>query len=414
MVLTANLPNGWGIVTLYELAEKQKARFDDGDWIEAEHITDRGVRLVQTGNIGTGKFVEKDAKKYIFWSSYQKLKCKELFAGDLLICRLAEPAGRACVFPEIGEDKVVTSVDVTIFRPRPEVVDRKFLVQYLSTPTWFESVIEHVGGTTHKRIARSALGSIRIPLPTAISEQNNIATVLSEVDALIDGLEKLIAKKRDIKQATMQQLLTGQTRLPGFSGEWVTKLLPDLAVICSGGTPSTNDAASWDGDIAWCTPTDITALIGDKYLTKTERSITEKGLKESSAEVIPAGSIVMTSRATIGECAINVVPMTTNQGFKNFVPFANVDTEFFYYLLVTQRSRFIGLCSGSTFLEIGKAQLLTFTVHLPATKEEQSSIASVISDMDAELATLKTRLTKTRELKQGMMQELLTGRTRLV
>jgi type I restriction enzyme S subunit len=165
MGLTANLPSGWNLVSLYELAEKQKAKFDDGDWIEAEHITDRGVRLVQTGNIGIGRFVEKDIKKYIFQSSYEKLKCKQLHIGDLLICRLAEPAGRACVFPEIGEEKVVTSVDVTIFRPEAEKVDRRYLVQYLSTPAWFDAVIEQVGGTTHKRIARSALGNISIPLP---------------------------------------------------------------------------------------------------------------------------------------------------------------------------------------------------------------------------------------------------------
>lgn len=268
-------------------------------------------------------------------------------------------------------------------------------------------------GASRYKLNKATLLKLPCPLPPPV-EQRAIATALSDVDALIAGLERLIAKKRDIKQAAMQQLLTGQTRLPGFSGEWVTKLLPDLADIRSGGTPSTSDAAAWDGDIAWCTPTDITALAGRKYLTQTERRITEHGLRQSSAEVIPAGSIVMTSRATIGECAINTVPMTTNQGFKNFVPFASVDTEFLYYLLVTQKAGFIGLCSGSTFLEIGKTQLRGFAVHLPATKAEQTAIATVLSDMDAELSALESRLAKTRAIKQGMMQELLTGRIRLL
>ena len=262
-------------------------------------------------------------------------------------------------------------------------------------------------------ISKSSLGELPVAIP-CLPEQRAIAAALSDVDALLAGLDRLIAKKRDLKQAAMQQLLTGQTRLPGFQGEWVVKLLPDLADIRSGGTPSTNDAAAWDGDIAWCTPTDITELAGGKYLAKTARLITAHGLKQSSAEVIPAGSVVMTSRATIGECAINTIPMTTNQGFKNFVPFESVNAEFLYYLLTTQKAGFISLCGGSTFLEIGKAQLRSYGVRVPSEKDEQTAIATVLSAMDAELSALEARRNKTRALKQAMMQELLTGKTRLV
>jgi type I restriction enzyme S subunit len=122
----------------------------------------------------------------------------------------------------------------------------------------------------------------------------------------------------------------------------------------------------------------------------------------------------MTSRATIGECAINTVPVSTNQGFKNFVPFESVDAEFLYYLLMTLKQRFIGLCGGSTFLEIGKNQLAVFEVRLPEAKCEQSAIATALSDMDADIAALDAKLSKARSLKQGMMQELLTGRIRLI
>jgi type I restriction enzyme S subunit len=122
----------------------------------------------------------------------------------------------------------------------------------------------------------------------------------------------------------------------------------------------------------------------------------------------------MTSRATIGECAINQVSVTTNQGFKNFVPSESADVEFLYYLLTTQRQGFISLCGGSTFLEIGKTQLTAYEVRVPTTKTEQIAIAAVLSDMDAEIAAIEERLAKARALKQGMMQELLTGRIRLV
>ena len=291
--------------------------------------------------------------------------------------------------------------------------DSGYLSQYLSSTSGKSAIERNLNGSALQEIPIAALRKLPAVVPP-LPEQRAIADALSDIDTLLAKLDTLIAKKRNIKQATMQQLLTGQTRLPGFSGEWEVKRLDEVADVRSGGTPSTTQAEFWDGEILWCTPTDITALSGKKYLSETSRSITDLGLKYSSAELIPAGSIVMTSRATIGECAINQVPVTTNQGFKNFVPFPETDGDFLYYFLKTKKQDFIGLCSGSTFLEIGKTQLISFGVKIPRKKTEQTAIATVLSDMDTELAALESRRDKTLALKQGMMQELLTGRIRLV
>ena len=252
-----------------------------------------------------------------------------------------------------------------------------------------------------------------VAIPPRTSEQEAIAEALSDVDASIAALARLIAKKRDLRHGAMQRLLTGQTRLPGFTAPWQEKRLGQLGDIRSGGTPSTADPAFWDGGIPWCTPTDITALSGRKTLHATARSISARGLSASSAEVIPPRSLIMTSRATIGACAINSIPMTTNQGFKNIVPNGETDVDFLYYLMGAQTARLIALCGGSTFLEFGKKQLSAFEVVLPDNKVEQTAIAAVLSDMDAEIDALDARLEKTRALKQAMMQALLTGRVRL-
>lgn len=271
-------------------------------------------------------------------------------------------------------------------------------------------------------------GGVRVSPPPTKAEQEAIANALSDADALIESLAVLISKKRNLKQGAMQELLTGKRRLPGFDivgainelplqnvpHGWEVKRLDAVAEIRSGGTPSTSQPEFWDGDVLWCTPTDITGLKGYKYLTQTSRTITSQGLKCSSAELIPADSVVMTSRATIGECAINVVPVATNQGFKNFIPFQETNVEFLYYLLQTKKQDFISLCGGSTFLEIGKTQLAAFEIELPKEKAEQTAIATILSDMDTEIAALETKLAKTRQLKQGMMHNLLTGRIRLV
>ena len=335
--------------------------------------------------------------------------------GDVLVQRSNTPdlVGTTAVFN--GPPETYVYPDLMMRMRFREDATAHWFWRYANSNSgrrFFVSVAAGSSGSMPK-ISGEKLRAMQLPHPP-LPEQRAIAKALSDMDALLAALDRLIAKKRDLKQAAMQQLLTGQSRLPGFHEEWVVKRLNELADIRSGGTPSTSVAHFWDGNIPWCTPTDITALNGHKYLGETNRLITPLGLKASSSEMIPAHSIVMTSRATIGECAINTVPVSTNQGFKNFVPFDSTDVDFLYYLLTTQKQGFISLCGGSTFLEIGKTQLIAYQVNLPNAKAEQTAIASVLSEMDAELATLEQRRDKTRALKQGMMQELLTGRTRLV
>lgn len=344
------------------------------------------------------------------YASYipESLARKRCTADDIMIGRYGPP-----IFQILRG--IEGAYNVALIKTTPnQGVDRTFLFNVLRQESLFQlidAMSRRSSGQTG--VEMPALKAYGLPLPP-LPEQRAIAAALSDVDALLRGLERLIVKKRDLKQAAMQQLLTGKTRLPGFSGEWEVKRLSELADIRSGGTPSTAVSQFWDGDIPWCTPTDITALDGRKYLRGSSRMITPQGLKSSSAEMIPTHSIVMTSRATIGECAINTVPVSTNQGFKNFVPFETTDVEFLYYLLTAEKSGFVSLCGGSTFLEIGKTQLAVYQVLLPDTKAEQTAIAAVLSDMDAELSALLARRDKTRALKQAMMQELLTGRTRLV
>ena len=202
----------WKIKSLLDIADLKKELFDDGDWIEAEFLTENGIRLIQTGNIGEGQFTDKESKKYISADSFKKLGCKELLVGDILICRLADPAGRACILPDIGEARMITAVDVTIFRPPSDFADRRYLVNVFNTPSWFVAVNERCGGSTRTRIARGQLGKMEIKLPP-IAEQTAIAEVLTDLDAGLAALEQRRAKTRALKQGMMQELLTGRVRL---------------------------------------------------------------------------------------------------------------------------------------------------------------------------------------------------------
>lgn len=267
-------------------------------------------------------------------------------------------------------------------------------------------------GTTVESIELSWLKAFALPLPPTEAEQRAIAAALSDVDALLDGLDRLIAKKRDLKQAAMQQLLTGRTRLPGFHAVWDAKRLGELAEIVSGGTPRTGEPSYWNGGIRWCTPTDITRYEG-KYLTETERTISHAGLSNSGATLLPAGALLLCSRATIGEMKIAGTPICTNQGFKSLVCRPGVSNEFLYYKLMTMKQQMIERAFGSTFLEISTRNVSALEIATPPL-DEQIAIAAVLSDMDTEQSALEARRDKTKALKQAMMQVLLTGTVRLI
>lgn len=412
------VPANWQQKTLIELASGRKELFDDGDWIESEHITTMGIRLIQTGNIGIGVYVEKEAKKYIYEASFTSLRCKPLEQGDLLICRLADPAGRACVLPDIGESRVVTSVDVTIFRPPPEVADRVFLCNVFSTPNWFRAVSDRSGGTTHKRISRGALGRIAIALPP-IEEQRAIAAALSDVDALLAGLDRLIAKKRDLKQAAMQQLLTGQVRLPGFQGEWAVKRLGEIGSTY-GGLTGKSKADFGSGTAKYVTFMNVMSntVIDHSMFEPVRVSPSENQNRVERGDLLFNGS--SETPEEVAFCALvnadgqNVFLNSFCFGFRPYSD-SEVDGLFLTYYIRSGEGREImkSLAQGSTRYNLSKKALLEAAVRLP-TMAEQSAIAGVLADIDAELKALQTRRDKTGALKQGMMQELLTGRTRLV
>ena len=202
-----------------------------------------------------------------------------------------------------------------------------------------------------------------------------------------------------------------QTEVGVIPKEWHIGTIEDFGKVLSGGTPSTNVLEYWGGSYLWCTPTDITCTSG-KYIVQTERKITEQGLKNSSAYLMPKGSLLLCTRATIGEMKINLCPMATNQGFKNVLPNDKNSINFLYYLLHTKKHKMLEKAIGSTFLEISKSALCSIPLQIPL-YTEQKKIAEALSDVDDLIFTLEKQIAKKKAIKQGVMQELLSGKRRL-
>jgi type I restriction enzyme S subunit len=161
---------------------------------------------------------------------------------------------------------------------------------------------------------------------------------------------------------------------------WKTVKIKELGKVVSGGTPKTSISSFWDGDVLWATPTDITKLT-TKKIYATSRNISTEGLKNSSAKLLPKGSLLICTRATIGQMAIAACDISTNQGFKNIIPNKSIDIDFLYYLLHTKKQEFLTKASGSTFLEISKTILENIKLNIPNILE-QKKIANVLSVLD--------------------------------
>ena len=188
---------------------------------------------------------------------------------------------------------------------------------------------------------------------------------------------------------------------------WKKVRLGDIVDIFSGGTPKTSTPEYWNGDILWCTPTDITAN-EDKYISDTEQKISALGLQNSATRLLPENTLLLCSRATIGAVKIATKPICTNQGFKNLVCKDVMDTDFLYYYIPKLKPQMIFLASGSTFLEISKKQLAGIEFTIPTTKSEQVYIANVLSKIDSAITNLQKLISKQESIKKTTLKLLLT------
>ncbi len=198
-----------------------------------------------------------------------------------------------------------------------------------------------------------------------------------------------------------------QTEVGVIPDDWKVALINDIANVKGGGTPSSFNSSFWNGSINWFTPTEIGK---SKYVNESKRKITNEGYLSSSTNLLPIGSILITSRAGIGDTAITKKEACTNQGFQSLIVFSDYDSEYIYYLINTSTFQNLLLknASGSTFLEISPKKLKQIKIPLPFTKAEQTAIAEVLSDTDDLITTLEKLIVKKQNIKQGAMQILLT------
>lgn len=401
------IPVDWDVVIFDEC-------FDiwSGYGFKKSEYTNYGVKLLRIDNVSYGK-IQWDSIAFLpikYTETYKSLLIKE---GDFLLAlnrpitndKLKFAIAKNSDTPSILYQRVGKIIRLS------EIYDKdcafhilyKFIKQFVE-----ESAV----GTDQPFISTTNLKKCKLPLPPK-EEQKAIAQTLSDLDALIAALDKLIAKKRYIKTGTMQQLLTGKTRLPGFGEgkgykktevgvipeDWNLRRLGEVAKITMGQSPSSKYYNYKNIGIPLIQGN---ADIVNRYAVI--RAYTSVITKKCNP-----GDIIMSVRAPVGHISKTSFEACIGRGVCSI----SYENDFLYHLLVCLESQWFKLSKGSTFDSINSDEIKSLSIAIPVNKEEQKAIAQVLSDIDTEITALEKRRAKTQAIKQGMMQELLTGRTRL-
>ncbi|WP_458369204.1 restriction endonuclease subunit S [Pseudomonas mandelii] len=392
------IPEEWEVVEVEKLVEQRAlAKPLDGNHgnihPKSSDYVYHGIPFVMANNFSNGH-VNFENCKFITKERADKLQKGFSVSGDVLLTHKGT-VGSTAIVGELSTDYIMLTPQVTYYRVLDaNSLNNSFLRHYFDSQSFQSLFTSLAGGGTRAYLGIVKQLALPIIMPP-IEEQRAIAAVLSDVDALLGALERLISKKRDLKQAAMQQLLTGQTRLPGFDGEWEVKLLGEIAHIKTGSR--NNEDKVEDGQYPFFVRSEFVERISSYSY-------------DCEAILVP------------GEGRIGDIFHYINGRFDvhqrvyaitKFLP--DISGRFIYFYL----SKNFGAWAmqntvKATVDSLRLPTFLTFEMMLPPTKAEQIAITSVLADMDAELAALEQRLSKTRTLKQGMMQELLTGRTRLL
>ena len=398
------IPEDWEVHSLSSICDVRDGTHDSPKY------KDNGIPLVTSKNIVDDILDLSNVSLISPEDAFEIDKRSKVDKGDIIMSMIGT-VGSAVLL--LDEPKFCIK-NVALFKPKK--VSGEFLVQLIRSKIFQDYLEDSRDGGIQKFVSLGTLRNMEISLPSE-REQAAIANALSDVDALISELEKLIAKKQAIKTATMQQLLTGRTRLPQFvlredgtkkgtkkselgeiPEDWRVVILGDISNLNMGQSPSSgNYNAKGIG---------LPLIQGNADISNRKtiiRNYTSQITKKANK-----GDLLISVRAPVGEVAIAEFDCCIGRG----VCAIRYPNSYLYHWLINFESQWEKFSKGSTFDSINSDELRTIQLVLPS-NEEQTAIATILSDMDTEIQALEQRLSKTRQIKQGMMQELLTGKTRL-
>lgn len=384
----------WQIEKLEDVADVKTGPF--GSALHADDYVLTGTPIITVEHLGE-QMITRQNLPLVSAQDKQRLSAYLLEEGDIVFSRVGSVDRNAYVTK--NEEGWLFSGRLLRIRSKSVKLHSRFLVYYFKAEPVKAKIRNIAVGQTMASLNTKLLNSFEIAIPP-LPEQRAIASALSDADKYITALENLIAKKRAIKQGAMQELLTGKRRLPGFEGDWVEKPLCEIADnIIMGQSP---DSQYYNIKRIGLPLVQGNADIKDRVTIM--RFFTSVITKQCNKD-----DFIMTVRAPVGNVAKADFECCLGRGVC-----AIKGNDYIYQLLIYFEPGWEAMSTGSTFDSISGNELREVKFNLPASKKEQAAIATLLSDMDAEIDALTSKLKKARQIKQGMMSELLTGRIRLI
>ena len=396
---------GWPTISLDEAC----VVFTDGDWIETKDQSPSGIRLIQTGNVRVGSFKNRQAKaRYISTSTFDRLKCTEVFEGDCLVSRLPDPVGRSCIIPDTGE-RMITAVDCTIIRFKAKTVLPDFFKYYSQSKSYFAVVDEYCTGATRRRISRKNLGKVHIPLPP-LPEQERIVAILDEAFAVIAtataNAEKNLANARELFESELNRVFAQK------GDGWVEKTLGEMSHDFGRGKSKhrpRNADFLYGGDYPFVQTGDIRN--SEHIISNYTQTYSEAGLSQS--KLWPAGTICITIAANIAETGILGFDACFPDSIIGMVPEPEKsDSGYVEYLLQFFKTELQqqGKGSAQDNINLGTFERQKFPF---APLPEQQAIVARLDALSEETRSLEEvqqrKLETLTELKQSILHKAFTG-----
>ena len=403
------IPHDWEVVSLGEHSRKiGSGKTPRGG--EAVY-TLSGIPFVRSQNVGYGRMHLKGIS-YISEALHNEQKSSEIDVNDVLLNITGASIGRCSV-----ADKYVVGGNINqhvcIIRLAPSSFISSYLCNFLLSNNGQEQIQLLQSGGSREGINFSQVGNIKVPRPP-LKEQKRIAEVLSHFDEHIDNLVALLEKRKQVKAATMQALLSGTTRLSGFTAPWQDIALGKLCLsMNSGGTPDSKNPNFYGGDIPFLSIADMT--LQGKYVSKTSKTITKEGLDNSSARLVSRGVLLYAMYASLGKCSLSCIDLSISQAILAIETNPNLlSTNYLYYYLTYIEEAVKTLGQTGTQTNLSKQLVKEICVTAPTSVKEQEAIADILSNMDRGIEALEQEIKKYRQMKEGAMEELLTGKVRLL
>lgn len=417
------IPIEWSTKRIKQLPDRtSKNSYTDGDWIESPDIADEGIRYLTTGNIGDGHF-KKQGNGYVSLETFNRLNCKYAYPGDLVISRLNAPYGRSCILPD-DYSEYVLAVDNVILRP----TENKTYLCYVTQCNGYQhSVEDQAKGTTMKRISRTNLGNVIVPIP-GIDEQQRIADYLDEkcskIDAIIAKQKLIVEKLKEYRLSTILEVVTKglneKTEYRNSGVEWIGQIpyhwdrtsVARVATVVRGASPRpAGDPKYFNGsDVPWITVAEVTKGLG-KYIFETETFLTNEGAKHS--RIVEKGTLLLSnSGATLGVPKVTMIEGCINDGSVAFYDL-KINQEYLLYVFEGRTEELRKQMQGYGQPNLNTSIVKAIEIPLPP-EDEQKAIVSYLDTkcekIDKTIEDRESAISKLDEYKKSLIYEVVTGK----